>query len=240
MRVKAVISYDGSRFYGFQCLKGRRRTVTYEIYRALQKLGIKSKVIGSGRTDRGVHATGQVIHFDAPSYWSDKERLKSYLNRHLHPDIHFRRLDFVDESFHARYSAKRRVYRYILTKKPYNPFESKYLLFEEFDEDAISHAIKAFEGRHDFRYFMKTGSDVKSTVRTIYKAKTYRYGDRFILYFEADGFLRAQVRMMVEFLLKISSDELTVYHLLEQLATKRRYLTSLAPPQGLYLAKIIY
>jgi tRNA pseudouridine38-40 synthase len=240
MRVKAVISYDGSRFFGFQCLKNQKRTISYEIYKSLQKMGINSKIVGSGRTDKGVHATSQVIHFDVPNFWNEPERLKSYLNRHLHPDIHIKKLYFVNENFHARYSVKRRAYRYILTQKNYNPFESKYLHFCKFNPQIIKEGIKTFEGRYDFKYFMKSGSDVKSSFRTIYKTDSYWYKNLFILYFEADGFLRAQVRMMVDFLLKISDDKLTIFHLKEQLEGKKRYSSSLAPPNALYLAKVIY
>ena len=240
MRVKSVISYDGSKFYGFQCQKSTDNTVTATIYRALQKLGISSKVVGSGRTDRGVHATGQVIHFDLPPFWSDLEKLHTMLNRHLHPAIHVRRILPVDENFHARYSAKRRAYRYILTKRTFSPFLAPYVTFFDYNEELISHAIKLFEGTHDFQFFMKTGSDVKTSVRTIYKATTYTYGDFFVLYFEANGFLRAQVRMMVEFLLQISQDNFTIYHLKEQLEGQARYLTTLAPPNGLYLTRVIY
>ncbi len=240
MRIKATISYDGSKFFGFQCQKSTDKTVTSTIYQALQKLGIDSKVIGSGRTDRGVHATGQVIHFDVPPYWSDLSKLHTMLNRHLHPHIHVRKLQKVSEDFHARYSAKRRAYRYILTKKPFCVFDAAYLTYHNYDEEPIKEAIRLFEGEHDFRYFYKSGSDTQSTVRTIYKARAYAHKEFFILYFEANGFLRAQVRMMVDFLLAIGEDKLTRYHLLEQLAGKSRYLTTLAPPNGLYLCKVIY
>ncbi len=240
MRVKALISYDGSKFFGFQCQKSTDQTVIATIYRALQKLGIESKVVGSGRTDRGVHATGQVLHFDLPSYWSDLDKLLTMLNRHLHPSIHIRRITPVNKDFHARYWAKGRAYRYILTKRSFSPFWAPYVTFFDYEDEPIAEAIKLFEGTHDFRYFMKTGSNTKTSVRTIYKATSYHYNDFFILYFEANGFLRAQVRMMVEFLLQISQNRLTRYHLQEQLEGKARYLTSLAPPNGLYLAKVFY
>ncbi len=241
MRTKAIVAYDGSRFLGFQCQKHSSNTVMGAFYRALRKVGIKSKAVGSGRTDRGVHATAQVIHFDIPPYWHDLTRLQTYLNRHLAPYIEIKKLSPTPPDFHARYSAKRRAYRYILSQKPLSPFLAAYKHYQKIaDKELLARALRLFEGEHDFGMFMKTGSDTKSSVRTIYRARLYEYKDDIILYFEANGFLRAQVRMMVDFLLKIAQDELTLWQLRMQLAGKERFSTTLAPPSGLYLCRIIY
>lgn len=241
MRVKAVISYDGSRFFGFQSQKHTLNTVSHNIVIALKKVGIDSKIVASGRTDRGVHATNQVIHFDLPKHWEDLNKLKNYLNRYLLPSVYFKNLYFVNEDFHARFSAKKRAYRYILSDKAPNPFEYQYITFvKDIDFKKIDKSIKLFEGRYDFKYFMKTGSEVKTTVKTIYKAKFYEFKNYKILYFEADGFLRSQIRMMVDFLLKIGSNRLTSKELKEQLECKNRYSTSLATPNGLYLCRVVY
>ncbi|MRJ03009.1 MAG: tRNA pseudouridine(38-40) synthase TruA [Epsilonproteobacteria bacterium] len=241
MRVKGIVRYDGSQFFGFQCQKSTDRTVVATISRALTKLGIEGKVVGSGRTDRGVHATGQVVHFDLPPYWRDLERLRSSLNRLLHPSIDFRRIVQVDREFHARHWAKRRAYRYLIAPpSTFTPFTANYLHFGEIERELVARALPILEGTHDFRYFMKTGSGPSSTVRTIFHARLYTRGELTVLSFEADGFLRAQVRMMVSFLLAISENRLTLYHLQEQLEGKARYLTTLAPPQGLYLCRVVY
>ena len=92
MRVKAVVSYDGSHYKGFQKQKSTNNTITYKIEKALSSLKIDDNIVASGRTDAGVHATGQVIHFNIPEYWHDLEKLKLNLNRKLH-DIFFKSLD---------------------------------------------------------------------------------------------------------------------------------------------------
>lgn len=241
MRAKAVLSYDGSKFFGFQVQKETQQTVANVIEKALKSLNINSKIVASGRTDRGVHATNQVIHFDLPPFWRDLEKLKIQLNYRLLPNIYIKKISFADESFHARFSAKRRAYRYILSKKTPNPFEYNYVTFvENVDFEKIKDAAPLFEGRYDFKFFQKSGSDVQTTIRTIYKTKFYKYRSYKILYFEADGFLRSQIRIMVDFLLKVAKGDLTNKELKEQLLYKKRYSSSLAPPNGLYLCKVVY
>ncbi len=240
MRIKALIAYDGSRFYGFQTQHHTAKTVMGELHKALRSLGISTQIVGSGRTDRGVHATAQVIHFDLPSFW-DIERFTHYFQKKLNPFIKVRRLSLAPPHFHARFDAKSRAYRYILSPMPPTPFEAAYFCYEpHLNKRLIAQALKLFEGKHDFTYFMKTGSDTKTSVRTIFRTATYEHNGRFVLYIEGDAFLRAQVRMMVDFLLKISRGELTITQLQEQLAKKHRYSTTLAPPGGLYLCRVVY
>ncbi len=240
MRIKAVISYDGSRFEGFQSQKHTKNTVMGHLARALENLGVQSQIVGSGRTDKGVHATAQVIHFDLPKFWR-LEKFQRHFSRSLGPFIQLRHIRIVDENFHARFSAKTRGYRYIFSQKKTTPFQNGYLLhISDLDTTAIASALKLFEGTHDFSYFMKTGSDTKSTVRTITKTVSYEYEELFVVYIEANGFLRAQVRMMVDFLIKISKKELTQKDLLAQLNKEARISTTLAPPNALYLCRVVY
>ena len=240
MRVKALISYDGSRFNGFQSQKHTTNTVMHQLQSACKRVGIDSKIIGSGRTDAGVHATGQIIHFDLPPFWSDIAKLQRYLNSYLAPYIAIKRVVPVSNDFHARYSAKRRAYRYIVSKKPPNVFEAAYRSYFFINPKICKEALTLFLGRHDFRYFYKTGSDTKTTIRTIYKARLYEQKDYYIIYIEADGFLRAQIRMMVDALRKVSNTALTLTQLQEQLEAKKQFSSSLAPPNGLYLCRVIY
>ncbi|BCD60169.1 MULTISPECIES: tRNA pseudouridine(38-40) synthase TruA [unclassified Nitratiruptor] len=241
MRIKAVISYDGSRFDGFQIQKHTTNTVMHHLYNALHRVGIESKIVGSGRTDKGVHATAQVIHFDLPSYWSDLERLQTRLNNTLHPYIHIKRVVSAPNDFHARYSAKRRAYRYLLKKSKPSVFENAYVHYvSNLDIETIKKNISLFEGQHDFAYFMKTGSDTKSSLRRIFKTALYEKDDLYVLYFEGDGFLRAQIRLIMDALIKLGKGELKPEQIIDQLACKERYTSTLAPPNGLYLCKIIY
>jgi len=241
VRVKAVISYDGSAFYGFQKQTSTPQTVTGSIEKALKQLQIDTTIVGSGRTDRGVHATGQVIHFDLPEFWTDTEKLKQILNRRLEA-ICFRNISVVSQEFHARFDAKKRRYRYIFKTTTPTVFERNYLSCypEDFDLSLLDKALKSFIGEHDFQYFHKTGSDVHTTVRTVYRSGCYQYRGLYIIYFEANGFLRSQVRMMVEAAMQCAQQKFDMGKLQAQIKGEMKYISSLAPAEGLYLAKISY
>jgi len=240
MRVKASIAYDGSYFKGFQKQKSTQQTISSQLEIALYSVGIEGKIRGSGRTDAGVHATGQVIDFELPVFWRDLRKLKIALNRKL-KHISVRHLSFVDATFHARFSAKKRVYRYVFKTTQPSIFEEKYIsYYSEFQKEKLESALELFKGEHDFSNFIKTGSITHTNVRTIYKAYYRAYKNYHIIYFEANGFLRSQVRMMVDFAMQVALNRRTLEELEEQLVLKKRYSTKLAPPEGLYLARIIY
>ncbi len=240
MRVKAVISYDGSQYQGFQKQKSTKKTISSAIEEALSSLQIDSPIVGSGRTDTGVHATGQVIHFDLPDFWNDLEKLKLHLNRKL-TDISFKHISLAADDFHARFSAKKRVYRYVFkTQKP-SVFEHKYIsYYEAFDPALLISALKIFEGEHDFNFFHKTGTVTHTTIRKIYRTDYVERNGYHLIYFQANGFLRSQVRMMVDAAMLCARGEMSERQLHEQLECQKKHTTKLAPPEGLYLAKIIY
>ena len=242
MKVKLLISYNGSTFEGLQVQKHTSNTIMGELYKALKSLNIETKLHASGRTDAKVHAFKQVLHFEVPSFWTDIKKLKEFLQFKLPSSIKIRSLSFINKDFHARYSAKRRVYRYILNEKESNPFESDFITFTNhiLDIHILNDSIKIFEGEHDFKFFKKTGGTNGSDIRFIYKTRVYRYKDKVVLYFEANGFLRSQIRLMVKFLLLINEKKLTKEQLISQLSCKNSYNTKLAPPNGLYLSNIIY
>jgi len=240
MRVKAVIAYDGSEYKGFQKQTTTPNTITHTIEKALTSLHINSDIVGSGRTDAGVHATGQVIHFDLPKFWTDLSKLKLNLNRKLN-DIQFKHITSVDEHYHARFSAKKRLYRYVFkTKKP-SIFEKKYIsYYPPFKHLLLQDALDQFVGKHDFNYFHKTGSITHTTVREIYSAKYIQRGDYHFIYYQANGFLRSQVRMMVEASMKVAQERIILEQLIEQIKCQKKHIDKLAPPEGLYLAKVLY
>jgi tRNA pseudouridine38-40 synthase len=239
-RVKAVISYDGGYFQGFQKQKSTKNTITTQIEIALHSLGIHSNIRGSGRTDAGVHATGQVIDFLIPEFWDDLEKLKFELNRKLNY-ISFKHISFTRDDFHSRFSAKRRVYRYIFKTTTPSIFEQNHISFYPiFNRVLLNKALHIFQGEHDFSNFIKTGSFTHTNIRHVYRTYYKEYKNYYIIYFEANGFLRSQVRMMVESAMKVSLEKLKLEELKEQLELKKRYTTKLAPPEGLYLARIIY
>jgi len=235
------MSYNGSAFMGSQQQPTTHETVVGTLLIALKRLKIHTAPKGSGRTDRGVHATHQVMHLDLPLYWSDLRRLRDMLNMQLPSSIRIGRIEFVDNDFHARYSAKKRVYRYILKEGNTNPFEDNFITFvPTLNPEAIIDAIKLFEGTHSFELFKKSGNDLDHFTRKIYRAYAYTHKGHLILCFEGSGFLRSQIRLMVGFLLRISSGKSTKEQLLEQLNCIKRHSTDIAPHNGLYLTRIHY
>jgi len=240
-RVKITMSYNGAAFMGSQQQPTTHETVIGTLLIALKRLRIHTAPKGSGRTDRGVHATHQVMHLDLPHYWSDLRRLTDMLNLQLPSSIRIQRIEFVDHEFHARYSAKKRTYRYILKEGKLNPFEDNFVTFvPSLNPHAMSEAIRLFEGIHDFELFKKSGNDMDHFTRIIYRAYAYEHKGYLILVFEGNGFLRSQIRLMVGFLLRISSGKSTKEQLLEQLNGTKRHTTAIAPHNGLYLTRIKY
>ena len=236
MRIKITLAYKGSTFLGSQIQKSSPNTVNGTLEVLLQKLNINSKVIASGRTDKGVHATGQVIHIDIPEFWNDIKKLKRVLNEMLTPSIKILQIKKVNDNFHARYDAKKRVYRYLIKDADSNPFENDFISFyKDVNFSTLEKNIKLFKGTFDFINFMKTGSEVQSTTREIYKSFAYKHKGYIVLYFEANGFLRSQIRLMVGSLLSLNAKEIQ-----EQLNAKTKHKVKPAKPNGLYLAKIKY
>ncbi len=236
MRVALILAYDGTSYLGSQIQTETNNTIFGQLQKVFSQLGITDKAIASGRTDKGVHATGQVCHIDLPPFWSDINKLKRVLNEMLPSSIEVKSIKSVDEKFHARYSAKKRIYRYIIKKSNSNPFESNFVTFlNSVDFTKIESNIKLFIGEHDFKQFMKTGSDVKTTTRVIYKAFIYKHDGYIILNFEGNGYLRSQIRLMVGALLQLNETEIK-----EQLECTKKHKVRPAPSNGLYLAKIKY
>ena len=202
MRLKLVFSYDGSKFQGSQT-QPHENGVEDALGAALAHVGIFSKIISSSRTDKGVHANNQVACVECGEYFKDFARLKALINRHAHPAIHVKFISRVKDDFHPRYDATARAYRYVINHGEFSPFLSPYETFlPKFDLNLANELLTLFVGEHDFSAFMKLGSDVKSPVRRVEKAFCYERGERTIIVFKANGFLRAQIRLMVASVLK--------------------------------------
>lgn len=240
MKLKLIFSYDGSKFQGSQT-QPHENGVEDELARALAHVGIFERVTSSSRTDKGVHANNQVAHVKAGEHFSDFTRLTQLINRHAHPHIHVKFIYPVSQDFHARYDARARSYRYVIDHGEFNVFGANYRVFlPKFDITRANELLQIFVGKHDFSSFMKVGSDTKSPVREIYRAFCYRAGDRTIIVFKANGFLRAQVRLMVAAVLKglkfQNGDELVR----AQLENRAIFTRIPAPAQGLYLNRVFY
>lgn len=244
MRVKATIAYDGSVFNGFQIQKHElkyKKSIAGFITKELKELNIMTTIIGSGRTDVNVHATHQVIHFDIPSFWSDVEKLRLSLNERIKPHVFIHKTELVDDTFHARFDAKKRLYRYILYHGAYQPIFANYALHvEHLDVCLINECAKVFLGKHNFAFFKKSDGGKTKEEREIFKAGAYSYNNFTIIYFLGDAFLRSQIRLMCGFLLKISNKELTIDDLKKQLTRQDRVSTATIPACGLYLSRVYY
>lgn len=240
MNVKVTISYDGFSYQGSQ-RQPNKKSVENRLIEVFELLNIEPKITLSGRTDKQVHATGQVFNINIPSFWSNLEKLKKVLNHKLPSSIRVKDIKKVSDEFHSRFHAKKRVYRYIVSTNEPSPFLANYVTYvKKINKDKINEAIKLFIGLHDFEYFHKLGSDKENLVREIYDAKFYKYNDFYIFKFEANSYLRSQIRLMVGFLLKISEGKLSKEDLIDQLEKRKRTNKIPAPANGLYLSKVKY
>jgi tRNA pseudouridine38-40 synthase len=240
MKIKLTICYDGTNYNGSQ-IQPDFPTIHSKLLEALFVLNINTTLDFSGRTDKGVHAFRQVVSCTIPAFWKDLKKLLQALNKQLPNSIQIRAIIPVNDSFHARFSAIKREYRYLITKNKLTPFNANYIsYYETIDEKKIEEALKLFIGVHDFEYFSKKGSEPLSTIREIFDIKFYRYKNIYVFNFKANSYLRSQIRMMVDFIMKISSGKLTTEDLKKQLNKKELISWTLAPSNGLYLSKINY
>lgn len=202
MRIRLTIAYDGASFAGWQS-QAAGDSVQDAIERALTRIA-KTKITlhGAGRTDAGVHALAQSAHFDTPENVNlSMEAWRRALNAHLPGTVRALRVRRAPADFHARFSARGKVYRYEIHAGPVLPpaeFRRAWHVPGELDVDLLREAIAVFAGRHDFHAFSANrGSTPKSTVRTIRSAHVARRGPRIAVTFEGDGFLYKMVRMLV-------------------------------------------
>lgn len=206
-RFRATVEYDGTEFAGFQ-LQPKARTVQGELEAALARLsgGIRQPVVGAGRTDAGVHATGQVIAFTYPGSLS-VEALGAALNGTLPPDVAVRDLRRAPAGFNPRYAARYREYRYSVWNGPRSPLRERTALWvrQDLDVSAMARAATAFEGRHDFSAF---GGADPQPVRTVHRLRVRRDGSLVTIDVRADALLRGMVRRIVAALLAVGKGEL--------------------------------
>ncbi len=213
VRYKAIIAYDGTNFNGFQ-KQPNGRTVQEEVEKTLQKManGKEITVFGSGRTDAGVHAIGQVIHFDYPEE-RPLERMRFALDTQSPEDIAVRQVEVVSEDFHARYLVTEKTYQFrVDIGKPRSPFRRHYASYFPYplDLEKIQRALPDLLGTHDFTSFCASGSSIEDKVRTIYEAKmeVNETKDELLFTFRGNGFLYKMIRILVGTLLKIGNGRL--------------------------------
>ncbi len=241
--IKIIVSYNGKNYCGWQKQKeslGIQGELEYACKKAFNQKEVE--LIGSGRTDAGVHALGQVANFLVDTK-IPVEKFPEILNNILPKDISVLAAEEVDIDFHSRYSAHRKTYRYyIYPSKIRSPFykDISYQVKYKLDIDKMKNEIKYLEGRHDFCGFMSSGSSVKTTVREIYRAELYEEGDRIVVELEGNGFLYNMVRIIVGTIVDIGRGRIKESLKVIIQSKDRNRAGHTAPAQGLFLKNVEY
>ena len=241
--IRLDLCYDGTRYKGWQRLPGADATIQGKLETALSRiLGEPIEVSGSGRTDAGVHAKGQVANFHCESTMAAEEIL-TQLRRYLPEDIGIYSCRDVSPRFHARLNAKEKTYLYRIWNSP-EPcvFERRFVtvMDEPLDLEAMEEAAKLLLGEHDFSAFCGNTKMKKSTVRTLRSIEILREGKQIFLRFTGDGFLYNMVRILVGTLIEVGRGTRAAASMPELFGGKRSDAGFLAPPQGLCLEEVYY
>ncbi|HZJ85435.1 MAG TPA: tRNA pseudouridine(38-40) synthase TruA [Syntrophomonadaceae bacterium] len=242
-RIKLIIEYDGSNYHGFQRQKNAP-TIQAEIEKGILKLiGTEQPIISAGRTDTGVHALGQVVIFDTKSS-IPPEKWPFALNSVLPSDIRVLASLLVPSTFHPRYDAVSKLYKYrIYRHKVGRTFVRNYALSysKPLDMLAMQAACDYIKGEHDFKSFCASGSSVKSYVRNVMDCYFIEEDDYIDYFIEANGFLYNMIRIIMGVLLEVGQNQMPPARVKEIILAKdRRLASATAPPQGLYLVEVKY
>ena len=243
-RLRLIIAYDGAPFAGWQS-QSHGNTIQDQLERAVQRVNGKHvRVHGAGRTDAGVHAFAQCGHADvdkdlAPARWIEA------LNALLPPTIRVMRCRYVSNDFHARISAKGKIYRYRIWSAPVlPPFEDRraWHIARPLDLNVLKSAAKHFAGTRDFAGFAANrGKKEESTIRTIYSVRVRQKGPRVTIEFDGNGFLYKMVRLMVGSLVQCALGKMKVDDVVARLDSGKTISPRFAAPaEGLFLVRVRY
>ena len=247
MRIKAIVSYDGSSFSGYQIQPGKR-TVQLELENVLCSMhkGEIVKVVASGRTDAGVHATGQVIHFDSP-LTIPMENWRTALNVQLPGDIRILSVEQVRDDFHARYDATGKTYRYIWSlDQVHSPFERNYTVHADRYKpniELMKESTVYLLGTHDFSSFCASKTSVKDFVRTVHsiELELKKETNQLHMVINGNGFLYNMVRIIAGTMWEIAIGKKSVGELRGIVEScDRSQAGKTAPAHGLYLENVEY
>ncbi len=241
--IKLTLCYDGTDFHGWQRQPGLR-TVQQALEGALEKLtGVRPNATASGRTDAGVHALGQSVHFFTASEHSSETFVRA-LNALLPRDVRVLAALEVPQAFHATLDAKSKRYRYVIDNgRIASPFQLRYSWHvpQPLDALAMDRAARSLLGRHDFRSFETEWPNRTSSVRTILDISIQRDGETVIIEVEADGFLYNMVRSITGTVMLVGTGKRSETWVAEVLAAESRVEAGpTAPPQGLFLVRVRY
>ncbi|MBS2967364.1 tRNA pseudouridine(38-40) synthase TruA [Metabacillus sp. KIGAM252] len=244
MRIKMIIAYDGTDFNGYQ-IQPDARTVQEELEGALSKLhkGAKIKVSASGRTDAKVHAKGQVIHFDTPLS-IPMEKWPKALNAMLAKDVRVLEASEAPESFHARFDACGKEYRYVIDRSSVQDVFLRNYAYHyphPLNIEAMKLASRHFLGTHDFTAFCSAKTEVEDRVRTIESIEFNEEGDKLTMSIKGSGFLYNMVRIITGTLLNAGTGMTQPEEISDMIFSRDRTKTGkTAPGHGLYLFKVFY
>jgi tRNA pseudouridine38-40 synthase len=243
-RYRLTLEYDGGPYCGFQA-QAALPTVQGSLERAVKAFcGETLRVAAAGRTDTGVHATGQVAHIDLSKDWP-ADTVRKALNAHLRPEpIVVLDAEVAPEGWHARFSATERRYRYRILNRPSPPGLDQGHVWHvraPLDAEAMHAAAQALVGHHDFTTFRDLACQAKSPVKTLDVAAVRREGQEVVLVFEARSFLHRQVRSMTGSIAEVGLGRWTAEDLKAALdAADRKACGPVAPAEGLYLTRVSY
>lgn len=242
--IKLWIQYDGTRYSGWQSQEHTGQTIQGKLTAVLERMtGETVELQGSGRTDAGVHALGQVANFHTKSSLSCEEML-CYMNRYLPEDIAVIQVEEAEPRFHSRLNAVRKTYVYRIWNSPIpNVWERKYLYLveEKLDLEVMQRAAELLCGTHDFRAFCSNKRMKKSTVRTLESIEMEKEGSELRLIFTGNGFLYNMVRILTGTLIEVGLHKKEPEEMPEILESQERERAGFtAPAQGLYLKKVAY
>lgn len=244
---RATISYDGSAYFGWQ-RQPNRPTVQGQIEQALLKItGQEISVIGSGRTDTGVHALGQVIRFSVATRL-DLDTLRRAIDANLPPDISIRDVAYTTKAFHPVRDAIHKRYRYIIQAGTHRDVLARNLEWwmpRPLDPDAMRQGAQHLQGEHDFAALQTAGSKRATTVRTIHEItveqESAQVWTKTVIEVQANGFLYNMVRNIVGTLVLVGHGERSPAWVAEVIQSRdRRMAGPTAPPQGLFLVSVEY
>lgn len=243
MKIRIKLEYDGSNYSGWQ-LQVEQDSIQARLEAALGQIFSRPvRVYGSGRTDAGVHALGQVGAFDLPRNFPPDE-LKRAMNALLPPDIAIVEASAVSDDFDPRRDARSRAYEYrVINRDRRSPFDYRYAWLIPFrlNLDAMNEAARRFVGEHDFASFRSLGSEETTTVRCVSVSEWSREGERFFYRVEASSFMRHMVRTMVATMVEVGRGRLPPEQVTALIGARNRSLApASAPPQGLFLIEVRY
>ena len=241
--IRLTIEYDGKEFNGWQ-KQPNKLNIQGNLEKVISDLTKEEiEIIGSGRTDAGVHALGQVANFKTNSN-IPIEKFAIAINSRIKQSIRIKKAEEVDERFHSRYNCKRKTYRYIINTSEtgsaiYRNLE--YNIKMQLNVKKMQEAVKFFVGEHDFSAFKSSGTSSKSSVRTIYNAKVEQDGERIIIELTGNGFLYNMVRIISGTIVEVGLNKIKPEDITKIIESKNRQNAGKTlPPCGLYLVSVEY